>query len=99
MPARLFEPDEHPMKACSSVNGLFYCRRHQPSEGRQSSGVLFRLETPEPVWGRFLKLGIVEGVERPAICAILDITETTPVVLVDAGANADCKPHYLLQFA
>ena len=42
---------------------------------------------------------MIEGIERPAICAILDITETTPVVLLDAGANADCKPHYLVQFA
>ena len=47
----------------------------------------------------FLKLGLIEGIERPAICAILDITGGTPVLLIDAGANADCKPHYLLQFA
>ena len=41
----------------------------------------------------FLKLGLMEGIERPAICAILDITETSPVLLLDAGANADCKPN------
>jgi phosphate acyltransferase len=47
----------------------------------------------------FLKLGLIPGVERPAICAILDITGSSPVLLIDAGANADCKPHYLVQFA
>ncbi len=40
-----------------------------------------------------------DGIERPAICAVLDITGSTPVVLIDVGANADCKPHYLVQFA
>ena len=42
---------------------------------------------------------MIPGIERPAICAILDITGTTPVLFMDAGANADCKPHYLVQFA
>jgi phosphate acyltransferase len=47
----------------------------------------------------FLILGKMEGIERPAICATLDITGSTPVILIDAGANADCKPPYLVQFA
>jgi len=46
-----------------------------------------------------LNLGKIEGIERPAICTILDMTKNSPVVFLDAGANADCKPQYLLQFA
>ncbi|NOZ83308.1 MAG: phosphate acyltransferase PlsX [Epsilonproteobacteria bacterium] len=37
------------------------------------------------------------GVARPAIGAVLP-TKKSPVVVVDAGANVDCKPGYLLQF-
>jgi len=38
------------------------------------------------------------GVDRPAIGTILPTT-VQPLLLIDAGANVDCKPHQLLQFA
>lgn len=44
-------------------------------------------------------LGKVPGVERPAIACIMDITPSTPVLLIDAGANTDCRPSHLVQFA
>lgn len=37
------------------------------------------------------------GVDRPAIAAMLPARQ--PVLLLDAGANVDCKPQHLLQFA
>ncbi|MCH8994511.1 MAG: phosphate acyltransferase PlsX [Chloroflexi bacterium] len=45
-----------------------------------------------------LKLGRVRGIERPALGTIAPYTETGVLVL-DVGANADCKPSYLEQFA
>ncbi len=44
-----------------------------------------------------MNLRRLKGVARPAIGAILP-TMGNPVVVVDAGANVDCKPNYLLQF-
>lgn len=38
------------------------------------------------------------GVDRPAISTLLP-TAATPVLMLDAGANVDCKPHHLVQFA
>lgn len=46
----------------------------------------------------FLKLGRVEGLERPAIGAVVPLDHSSVLVL-DVGANADCKPSYLVQFA
>ncbi len=43
-------------------------------------------------------LGRVEGVERPAIATFMPTTKGTCIVL-DVGANVDCKPNHLLQFA
>ncbi|MHB1414561.1 MAG: phosphate acyltransferase PlsX [Chloroflexota bacterium] len=43
-------------------------------------------------------LGRIEGVDRPAICAIYP-TLTGPLLLLDIGANADVRPQYLQQFA
>lgn len=45
-----------------------------------------------------LNLGRVPGIERPAIGTIAPYTEKGILVL-DVGANADCKPSYLVQFA
>jgi len=44
-------------------------------------------------------LGKIEGIERPALCCILDITPAQPLLLIDAGANVDCRPSHLVQFA
>jgi glycerol-3-phosphate acyltransferase PlsX len=45
-----------------------------------------------------LDFGRIEGVKRPAIALTLPTTRGQ-VLLLDAGANADCKPEYLPQFA
>jgi len=45
-----------------------------------------------------LKLRTLEGVDRPAIAAVMP-TCGNPLVLVDAGANLDCGPRMLQQFA
>src|SRR5262249_29931431 len=43
--------------------------------------------------------GVVPGVERPALVGIFPTMEKKPVVLVDVGANVDCDPELLAQFA
>ncbi|MEM7737480.1 MAG: phosphate acyltransferase PlsX [Deinococcota bacterium] len=45
-----------------------------------------------------LQLGRIKGVDRPAIAANIP-TATGFVLLLDAGANADCRPRHLQQFA
>ena len=45
-----------------------------------------------------LVAGRIKGVSRPALGTVLP-SPVKPVVMCDVGANADCKPEYLLQFA
>ena len=45
-----------------------------------------------------LVVGRIKGVARPALCTIIP-SPIKPVMLCDVGANADCKPAYLVQFA
>lgn len=50
--------------------------------------------------GATLKLGRIKGVNRPALCPIMPTAkEGKQVILLDSGANADCKSINLLQFA
>src|SRR5579864_3300912 len=44
-------------------------------------------------------LGAIPGVDRPALAAVFPTAPRTPAVLLDVGANVDCKPHNLEQFA
>ena len=48
--------------------------------------------------GAIFVLGRPDGVERPAIVSVLPALKGTPLLL-DMGANADCKPIHLVQFA
>jgi len=45
-----------------------------------------------------LTLRPIEGIDRPAIAAVLP-TLRGRVIMLDAGANVDCRPKHLLQFA
>src|SRR2546425_6233416 len=42
--------------------------------------------------------GVLEGVERPALCAVVPNLKG-PSVWLDVGANIDCRPEHLVQFA
>lgn len=46
-----------------------------------------------------LILGRIEGIERPPIVALLPGLQGKNVLLLDVGANVDCKPSQLVQFA
>ncbi len=45
-----------------------------------------------------LRMGRIKGVARPAIATPIPVPDTTPTILLDAGANAECNPEWLVQF-
>jgi phosphate acyltransferase len=55
-----------------------------------NTGALFEIS--------LLTIGRINGIKRPAL-AVLMPTKRNACMLLDAGANADCKPEYLVQFA
>jgi phosphate acyltransferase len=46
-----------------------------------------------------LRMGRISGVARPAIATMLPVPGSSPTVLLDSGANAECTSPWLLQFA
>jgi glycerol-3-phosphate acyltransferase PlsX len=46
----------------------------------------------------YYRLGTLAGVERPALCGIFPVKNGSCFVL-DIGANPECKPEHLVQFA
>jgi glycerol-3-phosphate acyltransferase PlsX len=43
--------------------------------------------------------GKIRGVDRPALSGVFPSLSGTPVVMIDVGANVDCTPEMLAQFA
>lgn len=46
-----------------------------------------------------LRIGRVKGVSRPAIATFMPTTETNRSIVLDVGANVDCKSEHLFEFA
>src|SRR5688500_6325271 len=44
-------------------------------------------------------IGMLQGVDRPALAAMIPTKAAKPTLLLDVGANSECKPHHLAQFA
>lgn len=45
-----------------------------------------------------LVMGRIKGVSRPCLATVVP-SPVRPIIMCDVGANADCKPDYLVQFA
>ncbi|MDR2050672.1 MAG: phosphate acyltransferase PlsX [Deltaproteobacteria bacterium] len=43
-------------------------------------------------------IGRINGVDRLALASMLPSEKEQPTLLLDVGANVDCKPHHLFQF-
>lgn len=66
---------------------------------RECVGIFSPGNTGATMAAALLHLGRIEGVSRPPIAVPLPQEDGSPMLLLDAGANVDCKPEYLVQFA
>ena len=66
-------------------------------EGK-ADGMVSAGSTGAQMAAALLGLGRIKGIQRPAICSLLP-TLIGPRVMLDVGANVDCKPNNLVQFA
>ena len=71
----------------------------QVKQGKASAAVAAG-HTGAAMAAALLRLGRLPGIERPAIGALLPtMIPHKPVLLLDVGANVDCRPKFLEQFA
>jgi phosphate acyltransferase len=65
----------------------------------QASAMISAGNTGATMASALLRMGRIKGVSRPAIATPIPVPGHQPTVLLDAGANAECQPEWLLQFA
>lgn len=49
--------------------------------------------------GAIMKIGRIKGISRPALAPILPTKKKSDVIIIDSGANVDCKSVNLVHFA
>ena len=78
-------------KNSAHVIGMLQVKNHEV-DGFVSAG-----STGATLAGGMFRLGRVPGIERPALAPLMPNGKDY-FLLIDCGANVDCKPDYLLQF-
>lgn len=93
--------EEEPTKAVRSKPDSSICVAFKElKEKEDATAFVSAGSTGAVLVGATLKLGRIQGVNRPALCPGLPtLKEDKNVLLLDSGANADCKPINLCQFA
>ncbi len=96
--SQVIEMDEHPVDAIrkkknASVMVAFDLVRQGEADAVVSAG-----NSGATLAAAVRKLGRLSGISRPGIASAFP-TRKKPVILMDIGANVDCRPQHLFQFA
>lgn len=81
-------------KDSSLVVGLDLLKNNDDIVGMVSAG-----STGAVLAGGLFRVGRIKGIMRPALAPLLPNIKGGKTLLIDCGANMDCKPQYLEQFA
>jgi glycerol-3-phosphate acyltransferase PlsX len=74
-------------------------RAAEAVRGGRAAAMVSAGNTGATMASALLRMGRVKGVARPAIATPIPVPGSTPTVVLDAGANAECSPAWLVQFA
>ena len=90
--------DEHPANAVRKKKDSSLVVGNRLVKEGKAQGFFSAGSTGACLAAATLVVGRIKGVSRPALCTVIP-SPAKPVVMCDVGANADCKPAYLVQFA
>ncbi|MEQ8155190.1 MAG: phosphate acyltransferase PlsX [Clostridiaceae bacterium] len=96
--AEVISLNEHPVMALRKKKNSSLVKALNMVKSGECDGIISAGSTGAFLAGCTLIIGRIEGIERPVLAPILP-GEKGNFMIVDAGANVDCKPHFLTQFA
>jgi glycerol-3-phosphate acyltransferase PlsX len=94
----VIEMHEHPAMALRRKRRSSIAVAMQLVRDGRADAVVSAGHTGAAMGSAQLVLGRLPGIDRPAIAAVLPTVNGRPVILLDVGANVDCKPGQLAQF-
>lgn len=90
--------DDHPAERVRRGSATSVAAAVQLVKDGEADGMVSAGSTGAVVAAALLRLGRVPGVSRPALCSPMP-TISGFCFIIDAGANVNCRPHQLVQFA
>ena len=91
------ENEDKPVKAIRSKKDSSMVVGLNLVKDKKADGIVSAGNTGALLAGGLFVLGRLKGIDRPALCSYLPTREGVSI-LIDAGANADCKPQNILEF-
>jgi glycerol-3-phosphate acyltransferase PlsX len=95
----VIEMDEDGGRAVRRKKDATLVRAAEAVRDGQASAMISAGNTGATMASALLRMGRIKGVNRPAIATIIPVPGMAPTVLLDAGANAEVQPDWLVQFA
>jgi glycerol-3-phosphate acyltransferase PlsX len=95
----VIEMDESPSLAVKTKPESSVVQAIRLVANRECVGMFSPGNTGATMAAALMYLGRIEGVLRPPLAVPLPQEDGSPMLLLDVGANVDCKPEYLVQFA
>ena len=89
--------DESPMLAVRRKVNSSLVQAMLAVREKRAGAVVSAGSTGAVLAGGMLRIGRIPGIERPALAPVIPGAKK-PFLLIDAGANVDCQPKYLVQF-
>lgn len=90
--------NEHPAMALRRKKDSSIVKALNLVKDKQCDAIISAGSTGAFLAGCTLIIGRIKGIERPALAPVMP-GKKGPFMIIDAGANADSKPSYLVQFA
>ncbi len=97
--AEVIEMDDDPANAVRRKKDSTLVRAAEAVRDGKASAMVSAGNTGATMASALLRMGRIKGVSRPAIATPIPVPGGTPTVLLDAGANAEVQPDWLVQFA
>ena len=92
--------DDHPTDAIRHKKDSSLVKAYDILKEREDViGIVSAGSTGAVLAGAIMKIGRIRGISRPALAPILPTKKDSDVIIIDSGANIDCKPINLLHFA
>lgn len=92
--------DDHPTEAIRHKPNSSLVVAYDVLKNREDViGLVSAGSTGAVLAGAIMKIGRIKGISRPALAPILPTKKDSDVIIIDSGANIDCKPINLLHFA
>ncbi|HRE02647.1 MAG TPA: phosphate acyltransferase PlsX [Ilumatobacteraceae bacterium] len=91
--------DEDPAGGVRRKKDSTLVRAAEAVRDGKASAMISAGNTGATMASALLRMGRIKGVSRPAIATAIPVPGSTPTVLLDAGANAEVQPEWLVQFA